>query len=84
MLKLILRYGFNWLHLLDQAFNTLLGGDPRQTLSGRMGRNITLGKNCVLCHWTCRLLNFIQPDHCVSTWANEKKPLDPDMQITDE
>ena len=80
-MKALLQYAFNWLNLFDRAFNVLLGGDPRQTLSSRMGRNVALGR-CRFCGYVCRVLSLIQRDHCAKAWASEQVPLDPDMQTT--
>lgn len=74
------QYLWNVLYLLDLALNTLLGGDPRQTLSARMGRDIEAGR-CMVCKRLCWVLNLIQKDHCTKAWAAEKVPFDPRMQI---
>jgi len=75
------QYLINWLHLIDQMFNTLLAGDPRETLSARMGRDVLNGR-CRFCKWICLGLNRIQNNHCAEAWNGEQKPLTPDMQIT--
>lgn len=62
-MELIRRYLWNNLIALDQAVNTLLGGDPDMTLSGRMGRDIK-NKRCRLCLAVCWLLNKIDSNHC--------------------
>jgi len=54
--------------LLDQALNTLLGGDPDETLSSRMGKRTD---TCAVCRFLCKLLNKIDPRHC-------KKSIEPD------
>ena len=77
----LLQYLYNLLSVADRVVNTVLGGDPRQTLSSRMGRDIALGR-CRACGWICTGLNLIQRDHCASAWASEQKPLNPDMQTT--
>lgn len=64
------QYVSNWLRLLSQAANTLAGGDPRMTLSARMGHDI-LGDKCRLCGFVCRLLDLFETDHCDRAWANE-------------
>ena len=60
---LINRYIWNVLISIDQLANTVLGGDPDMTLSGRMGRDIK-NKRCRLCLAVCWLLNKIDPNHC--------------------
>ena len=77
----LLQYLYNLLSVADRVVNTVLGGDPRQTLSSRMGRDISLGR-CHACGWICAGLNLIQRDHCASAWASEQIPLSPDMQTT--
>ena len=51
-----------WRHLLalDQYANTLLGGDPKETISSRLGRN----QDCLFCSLICLLLNIFDKDHC--------------------
>lgn len=51
-----------WRHLLslDVYANTLLGGDHRETISSRLGRNT----DCRLCKLACRFLNLFDKDHC--------------------
>ena len=76
-----LQYAVNLIAVADRVVNTVLGGDPRQTLSSRMGRDIEAGR-CRACGWICAGLNLIQRDHCASAWASEQAPLVPDMQVT--
>lgn len=56
------RYLLNWLILLDEAGNTLLGGSPNETISERAAKARNAGRcwGCVL----CGLLNRINPGHC--------------------
>lgn len=59
------RYLFNLLILLDQAANTLLGGDPDHTISGRVGYHATLGKPWALkAEKWINAIFFWQEDHC--------------------
>jgi len=53
-----------WRHLLalDQYANTLLGGDPKETISSRLGRGQARG--CKLCYILCSFLNLFDKDHC--------------------
>ena len=81
VLLAVWQYLRNWISLLDRAFNVLLFGDPRQTLSSRMGRNVAAGR-CPLCGWICRRLDFFETAHCAKAWAGEQIPLVPDMQVT--
>ncbi len=58
----VARYLLNWLILLDEALNTLVGGDPGETVSSRAGKAQARGRSwaCVL----CRVLDWIRPGHC--------------------
>ena len=55
------RYLVNVLVSLDQFANTLLGGDPDETISSRLGKF----KGTVPPYsWLCWLLDLIDPGHC--------------------
>lgn len=60
-------YFFNILIGLDQLANSMLGGNPDVTISGRMGYAIKNGK-CKLCTPFCKVLDFVfrQKKHCES------------------
>ena len=60
----IKKYIINLLISIDQLFNTILGGNPDETISSRMGRHL-LKKNCKLCKIICKLLNLIDKNHCI-------------------
>ena len=64
------KYLLNLFVALDQLVNTLLGGDPDMTLSGRMGRAVLEGR-CQLCRGVCWLLDLIDSGHCLREAANE-------------
>lgn len=64
------RYIFNALIGLDQFINTLIGGDPDMTLSGRMGRAIAENR-CKACRVICWFLDRIDKDHCARANKNE-------------
>lgn len=55
------KWFWNILISIDQFFNTLLGGDPDETISSRAGKRES---NCKLCKWLCKFLNKLDPDHC--------------------
>ena len=80
-LKALGKYLVNWLHLADQTLNTLLAGDPRMTLSARMGRDIAAGR-CWLCRPFCSLLNLFERDHCAKAWEGDETPINASMQVT--
>ena len=64
------QYLFNILLSLDRLANTILGGSPEMTLSGRMGRDIAENK-CALCKPICAVLNWMQSNHCAKVAAEE-------------
>jgi hypothetical protein len=53
---------WNMLVAVDQFFNTLLGGDPDETISSRAGKAKAKGHRwgCIL----CALLDKLQKNHC--------------------
>jgi hypothetical protein len=57
---------------LDQLLNTVLGGDPDETLSRRAGRARNAGEKwgCIL----CKYLDKIDPRHCEKTLEAFKFP----------
>lgn len=59
-------YLFNFFSGFDRWANAIFGGDPRETISSRMGK--ALHAHCRLCRWTagvvCKLLNMIDDRHC--------------------
>ncbi len=57
------RYLWNLLISLDQLANTILGGYPDETISSRMGKRLAK-KNCPLCTWLCRVLDYLDENHC--------------------
>lgn len=69
-MRLLLKYILNLLVSIDQLFNTLLGGDPDMTLSGRMGRAIKENR-CLLCKFICKILNKFDGNHCAQQDLNE-------------
>lgn len=60
------RYIWGVLISLDQLGNALLGGDPDETISSRMGKLVAKRK-CKLCKLLCWALDKIDPNHCVKT-----------------
>ena len=64
------RYFWNLLVALDQFVNTLAGGDPDMTLSGRMGRAIA-ERRCMGCKVICWALDLIDLGHCERVRKNE-------------
>lgn len=63
----MMRYFWNVLIAIDQLCNAvLLGGDPDETISSRMGKHVAK-HDCPFCNFLCGLLNLIQKDHCVKS-----------------
>jgi len=60
-MRYIKRYIWNLLISIDQFANTLLGGDPDETLSSRLGK---YQHRCPVCRFICRLLSKIDYRHC--------------------
>jgi len=58
------RYLLNLAISIDQLANTVLGGDPDETLSSRLGK---ARPRCRPCYWVCRGLHLIDPGHCDRT-----------------
>lgn len=62
-MKKLNTYFWNCLIALDQLANTLLGGDPDETMSSRMGKLVAKRK-CILCRVICNVLDRFQINHC--------------------
>lgn len=62
-----------WIQLvmLDCYANTLIGGSHKETISARMGRLLHTDR-CVLCKWTCKLLDLIDENHCLKAHQNKE------------
>lgn len=59
---MVKRYAWNVLISLDQLLNTLLGGDPDETLSSRMGKRARKGDKLGRCF--CAVLDVLDKNHC--------------------
>lgn len=68
---MIKRYIWNLLISIDQLFNTILGGYPDETMSSRMGKHI-VKRNCPVCNFICKILNLIDPNHCIKNIENDE------------
>ncbi|MFP5445908.1 MAG: hypothetical protein ACLGIY_20385 [Betaproteobacteria bacterium] len=69
--KLLAQYALNWLNLIDHALNTLLLGDPYETVSARAARARKAGRKWAV--YVCHVLTFltkvvtfgrVKTDHC--------------------
>lgn len=54
-------YFWRLLISIDQLGNAILAGNPDETISSRMGRNLS---TCRVCRFVCKLLNLLDKDHC--------------------
>ena len=57
----VCQYFWNILIALDQLANTILGGDPDETISSRAGKR---QHDQLWAKWLCWLLNKIDTEHC--------------------
>jgi hypothetical protein len=64
------RYLWNNLIALDQVINTLLGGDPDETMSSRLGKHSR--QSCVACYWICRALHLLEAEHCAKSIERDR------------
>ncbi len=60
----IKRYIINVLLWLDLGANTLLGGDPQETLSSRLGKAAKRGNR--IAYVCCRALRWFDKNHCIN------------------
>ena len=56
------KYLYNILISINQLINTLLGGDPDEVLSSRIGKRAK--KGCKVSLFLCKILNFLDTGHC--------------------
>jgi hypothetical protein len=59
---MVKRYIWNLLISIDQLVNTLLAGDPDETISSRMGKRARKGDRFGI--WLCKFLNIFDKNHC--------------------
>jgi hypothetical protein len=67
----MMKYIWNILIGIDQLANAILLGDPGETISSRMGKHL-VNKNCKVCKFICKLLNLINPNHCMNSIENDE------------
>ena len=64
-MKAIWKYIQNLLLALDLMLNAIFLGDPEETISSRIGKKVQRsGKDCKVCHYLCKFLDWIDPRHC--------------------
>jgi len=59
ILKFVLKICFNFLYLLDLVLNTILLGDPSETVSSRLGRAIQSGRPKWFVYPFAKVVDFI-------------------------
>lgn len=67
-MKRLSRWFWNVLIAIDQLGNALIGGDPDETISSRLGKCSRAG--CRACRLVCRALSWLDPrpgDHCIAS-----------------
>lgn len=62
-------YLWNIFVSIDQLINTILGGDPDETISSRMGKAL---KRCSLCRFICKLIHPFDKNHCQKSVENDE------------
>ena len=59
-----MKYFLNVLIAIDQFVNTVLAGDPDETISSRLGKRQVTGNNDIITDTTCDILDKIDNNHC--------------------
>lgn len=73
----VCEYFWNILISIDQLANTILGGDPDETISSRSGKR---QDEQLWAKWLCWFLNKIQTDHCKKSIEKDEG----DRQVLDD
>ncbi len=63
-MKKIKQYLYNLLYALDTDSNAVLGGDPRETISSRLGK-VVKEKDSAWAYYACRVLSWFDHAHCM-------------------
>lgn len=66
---MIHRYLWNLLIAFDQFGNTILAGDPDETISSRCAKVIS---TCYTCKLFCYLADKIDPNHCAKSIEHDE------------
>lgn len=75
MLKKVKKYFWNILISIDQLFNTILFGDPDETISSRLGKWLDLPKDSwkyKVASVICYFLRKIDSNHCRKSIENDE------------
>jgi len=55
------------------VFNTLLGGNPDETISSRCGKKVRkAGRKYKLAYYLCRALHWFDKDHCMKSIEDDE------------
>jgi hypothetical protein len=65
-MKYIKVYLLNLIYVLDLVLNTILLGDPDETISSRVAKKSARG-DCKVCMWLCKWLDKIDERHCLDS-----------------
>ena len=68
----VAQYILNNLYSFDQMVNTLLGGDPDETISSRLGKMMIRREANVFAKLICWFLDIIDPGHCVDSIESDE------------
>lgn len=71
----IFRYFWNILIAIDQLFNTILAGDPDETMSSRFGKWLDLPHNTwrwKVAYVVCSALHWFDKGHCESSIEHDE------------
>lgn len=81
----LITYFWNVLITIDQGVNTIFApvlnrlmkpkfkfGNPDETLSSVMGKNVRAG-SCPACHFICKWLSLIDNKHCKKSIEDDEK-----------
>lgn len=69
------KYFWNNLIAIDQLVNTILAGDPDETMSSRFGKWLLLPKDTWkfrVAYVICRLLHILDKGHCDKSIENDE------------
>ena len=59
------KYIFNILVAIDQLANTILAGDPDETISSRVGKRVEAGTATLPERYLATILDWLDPNHVI-------------------
>lgn len=72
-MKIITTYFWNVLIAIDQLGNTLLFGDPDETISSRAGKwSGSVGWRGSVSYYLCRALHWVDKGHCAKSIESDE------------